>query len=174
MIPSTVGFSFSTSEARFLLSCFVSPYCNYFPLSSSLTLPPLSNNAFVSLIPSPILLFDCRHSVCVLFPLIHRVLWLIHLTYSTACLDFDIDASNVWFIALCITELCGCVTCWHWVTTAQLIEHFLKLDIWLAYWISKWLELAVFYFLLWERSVLVSWIIYLLPESKAKETLHKC
>ena len=93
---------------------------------------PLSTDAFVSFIPSPALLFDYRPSSHVsLFAVPRWSSWLINLTHSTSDLDFEIDVTMEWFIALCIRELRACVTCWHWIMTAQLIEHFLKLDIWL-------------------------------------------
>lgn len=115
---------------------------------------PLSTDAFVSLIPSPALLFDYRPSSHVsLFAVPRRSSWLINLTHSTPDLDFEIDVTMEWFIALCIRVLRACVTCWHWITTAQLIEHFLKLDIWLLdFQIAGACSFLVFFFFaLWER-----------------------
>lgn len=130
MTANTVCFSFSSppillcSILLLLLLCLT--------LSSPLTSPrlPLYNNAFVSLIPSPALLFDCRH------PCVHSSHfpdeWLINLTHSVPGLDFDIVVTTLLVSDLlrCVWEHCACATCWHWIMTAQLIEHFLKLDMW--------------------------------------------
>lgn len=150
----------SLCSISIVLSPLLSVFCLCLPRF------PLFKNAFVSFISLPALLFDCHNPVCALFTVPRGLSWLIYLTHSMPDLDFDIDVTTEWFIALCIRELCACVTCWHWIMTAQLIEHLLKWDIWL---LDFQITGACRFF-----CVSASWIMYsavvqnLLPAHKAR------
>lgn len=132
MTPDTVSFFFLSPTSLCSISIVLSPLLSLFSFVFLLHLASPLQQTLLFLSFLHLLYFLITVITCVpLFTVPRKVLWLINLPYGMPDLDFDIDVTTEWFIALCVRELCACVTCWHWITTAQLIEHFLKLDIWL-------------------------------------------